>query len=213
MKALIIVDVQNDFCPGGALAVREGNQIVPLINELQKQFDLVVATQDWHPKDHLSFASNHNKKVGDSVSLDGLKQILWPDHCVQGSKGAEFVANLNMEKVARVFQKGVDRRIDSYSGFFDNGHRKATGMGDYLKAKGVNEVFVVGIATDYCVKFTALDAAGLGFKTTFIRDACRGVDLQDGDVVAAIDQMQKKGVRIIDAANLIAASNEAEPSR
>ncbi len=213
MKALIIVDVQNDFCPGGALAVREGNQIVPLINVLQKHFDLVVATQDWHPKDHLSFASNHNKKVGDSVSLDGLQQILWPDHCVQGSKGAEFVPTLNMEKVERVFQKGVDRRIDSYSGFFDNGHRKATGMGDYLKAKGVNEVFVVGIATDYCVKFTALDAAGLGFKTTLIRDACRGVDLQDGDVVAAIDQMQKKGVRIIDAANLIAASNEAEPSR
>jgi len=203
MRAIILVDLQNDFCPGGALAVDEGDQIIPLINDLQDQFDLVVATQDWHPKDHLSFANNHGKRVGEVVQLGGLDQILWPDHCVQGGKGAEFVPKLDTSKIDRVFQKGTDKQIDSYSGFFDNGHRKATGLGDYLKEKGVEKVYVVGLATDYCVKYTAVDAVRLGFKTTLIEDACRGVDLKNGDVQRAIEEMKKAGVRIVRSERLL----------
>ena len=197
MKALIIVDVQNDFCPGGALAVKEGDQIVPIINKIMSKFDLVVATQDWHPKNHKSFASNNGKKVGEVIDLNGLKQILWPDHCVQGSKGAEFVAKLDAKRIDRIFQKGTDPEIDSYSGFFDNGHKKRTGLDDYLRKKGVDEVYIVGLATDYCVKFTALDAVELGFKTYLIQDACRGVNLNNHDSDEAIQGMKTKGVGII----------------
>jgi nicotinamidase/pyrazinamidase len=196
-KALIIVDVQNDFCPGGALAVREGDQVVPIINALQRGFDLVVATQDWHPADHLSFASQHTKhNVGDRMTLFGLDQILWPDHCVQGSVGAEFVENLNLRPVRKVFRKGTDREIDSYSGFYDNGRRKATGLGAYLKEHTVKEVYIVGLATDYCVKYTALDALNLGFKTHLIKDACRGVDLDPGDSERALSELQSQGIEI-----------------
>lgn len=197
MKALIIVDVQNDFLTGGALAVKEGDQIIPLINRLQSKFDLIVATQDWHPKDHGSFASNHNKNPGDKIQLVGLEQILWPNHCVQGTPGADFAADLKVEKIDKVFRKGTDKDIDSYSGFFDNGHKKSTGLGDYLKEKGVIEVYVVGLATDYCVKFTALDAVSLGYKTYLIIDACKGVNLKTGDVEHAIEEMQKAGVAIV----------------
>ena len=196
MKALIIVDLQNDFCPGGALPVKEGDRIVPLVNALQKSFDLVVATQDWHPPDHLSFASQHHKPPGEVITLSGLPQVLWPDHCVQGSRGAAFVPGLDTAKMDRVFQKGTDREIDSYSGFFDNGHRKSTGLGDYLKAKGVDEVYIVGLATDYCVKYTALDAAALGFRTHVVDDACRGVELKEGDVARALEEMRRAGVHI-----------------
>lgn len=197
MKALIIVDMQNDFCPGGALPVKDGNAIVPAINELMKKFDLVVATQDWHPKDHGSFASNHGKKSGERIVLNGLDQILWPDHCVLGTQGAEFVKGLDVKRIAKVFQKGVDKSVDSYSGFFDNGHMNATGLGDYLKLQKVTEVYVVGLATDYCVKFTALDAVGLGFKTFLITDACKGVDLQAGDVDKAVEDVRRAGVQVI----------------
>lgn len=202
-KALIIVDMQNDFCPGGTLAVKEGDQIVPLINNLQNKFDLVVATQDWHPKNHKSFASNNGKKVGEIIELNGLKQILWPDHCVQGSEGAALRKDLDATKIQKIFQKGTDPSIDSYSGFFDNGHKKATGLGEYLKKQGVDIVYVVGLATDYCVKFTALDAVDLGFKTNLIKDACRGVNLQASDADRAIQEMQAKGVKIIDSDNYI----------
>jgi len=203
MKALILVDLQNDFCPGGALQVKEGDKIIPLINDLQKQFDLVVATQDWHPHDHMSFASNHpGKRAGESVDLEGLQQVLWPDHCVQGSKGAEFVPTFNREKIERVFQKGTDKWIDSYSAFFDNAHRKATGLGDFLKSKGVDEVYLAGLATDYCVKFSALDSAQLGFKTSVIEDACRGVELKAGDVKQAVQEMKKAGVKVIQSSEL-----------
>jgi nicotinamidase/pyrazinamidase len=198
MKALIIVDLQNDFCPGGALAVKEGDKIVEVINKLQPKFDLVVATQDWHPKNHKSFASNHlGKKVGEVVSLDGLTQVLWPDHCVQGTVGAELRNDLDKNKIKRVFQKGIDQNIDSYSGFFDNGHKRTTGLDNYLKQQGVNVVYVVGLATDYCVKFTALDAVDLGFKTILILDACKGVELQEGDVARAVEEMRLKGVGIV----------------
>src|SRR5690348_16174351 len=166
MNALVLVDIQNDFVPGGTLAVPEGDRIVPICDRLQDCFDLVVATQDWHPRDHGSFAANHpGRKVGDVIDLNGLRQILWPVHCVQNTPGAAFVPGLDTQRVQRIFQKGTDPAIDSYSGFFDNGHRKATGLGEYLKERAVSDVYVAGLATDYCVKFTALDATQLGFKT------------------------------------------------
>jgi nicotinamidase/pyrazinamidase len=196
-RALIIVDVQNDFLPGGALGVREGDVIVPRINALMDDFELVVATQDWHPREHGSFAANHpGKHVGDVIELNGLPQILWPVHCVQGTRGAEFAPGLNSGRIAKVFRKGTDPAIDSYSGLFDNGHRRSTGLGEDLHGRGVREVHLVGIATDYCVKFTALDAAAAGFEVVLINDACRGVELQPGDVDRAIAAMQAAGVRI-----------------
>lgn len=201
-KVLIIVDMQNDFCPGGALAVKEGDQIVVLINKLQSKFDLVVATQDWHPRNHKSFARNNGKKVGEVIELNGLKQILWPDHCVQGTEGAELRKDLDTAKIQKIFQKGTDPNIDSYSGFFDNGHKKATGLGEYLKKQGVDSVYIVGLATDYCVKFTALDAVELGFKTYLIQDACRGVNLQKDDADHAIQEMKAKGVVIVNSDTL-----------
>lgn len=197
-SALIIVDVQYDFIPGGALAVPEGDKIIPIINRLQPNYDLVIATQDWHPPNHGSFASNHpGKKVGDITSLSGLPQILWPDHCVQGTHGAEFVQELETARIAKVFQKGTDPEIDSYSGMYDNGHRKSTGLAEYLKEQGVTDLYLVGLATDYCVKFTALDAVKEGFRVHVIREACRGVNLLPRDVDRSIDQMRKAGVEIV----------------
>lgn len=172
MKALIIVDVQNDFLPGGALAVKHGDTIIPVINSLQQKFELVVATQDWHPADHKSFASSHpGKNVFDEILLNGLSQVLWPDHCVQQTFGAEFSSLLDTKKIEAIFRKGMDKNIDSYSGFFDNGKKKATGMGYYLKGRGITEVYVTGLAGDFCVNFTAVDALELGFKSTIISDA------------------------------------------
>lgn len=200
MRALILVDIQNDFIPGGALAVPEGDRVVPAANRLIREgkFDLVVATQDWHPREHGSFAANHaGKKPGEVIDLNGLSQILWPVHCVRGTPGAAFHRDLDVSRVAKVFQKGTDAGIDSYSGFFDNGHRKATGLGDYLKRWGVKEVAVCGLATDYCVKFTALDARQLGFDVTLVEDACRGVSLKPGDVDKAIQEMKEQGVRVV----------------
>jgi nicotinamidase/pyrazinamidase len=203
MRALIIVDVQNDFLPGGALAVPHGDEVIPVINRLQNDFDLVVATQDWHPEDHGSFAANHeDKKPGDRIELNGLDQILWPVHCVQDSKGADFAAALDMSKVEKVFTKGTDKEIDSYSGFFDNGRKKATGLGDYLKSKGVKEVVITGLAADYCVKFTALDAKGLGFDTTLVKDATRAVNLQPDDFEKALEEMKQKGIKVVESGEL-----------
>ena len=177
MNALIIVDVQNDFLPGGALAVKDGDLVIPIINGLQNNFDLVVATQDWHPDDHKSFASSHpGKKVFEEIILDGLPQVLWPNHCVQETSGAEFSSKLNTKKIEAIFRKGMDKNIDSYSGFFDNGKKKATGMGDYLKGRGVTAIYVTGLAADYCVNFTALDGLQLGFQSTIITDATRAID-------------------------------------
>ena len=198
MKALIIVDIQNDFLPGGALAVPEGDKTIDLANRLMSHFDLVVATQDFHPAGHGSFAPAVDK-IGQMIKLNGLDQILWPVHCVQGTTGAEFAEDLNMAAVDQVIQKGTDPGIDSYSGFFDNGKRQATGMDDYLKRKGVDEVFVIGLATDYCVKFTALDAVDCGYKTTLIEDAARGVNLQPGDVDKAIEEMKAAGITVVNS--------------
>lgn len=195
MRALVLVDIQNDFVPGGALAVPRGDEVVAVAQAVQKKFELVIATQDWHPAGHGSFAASHSgRKPGEVIELHGLQQILWPMHCVQNSSGAEFVKGIESIPVARVFQKGTDPAIDSYSGFFDNGHRKATGLGDFLKSRKVDEVYVMGLATDYCVKFTALDARAQGFKTFLIEDGCRGVELKAGDCGRAIEEMKKAGV-------------------
>ena len=198
MKALILVDIQNDFLPGGALAVPHGDEVVTVANEQQSHFDLIVATQDWHPADHQSFAANHpGKRIGDLVRVNGVPQILWPVHCVQETSGADFAATLKRDQWARIFQKGVDREIDSYSGFFDNGRGKDTGLASYLRQQGVDSVFVMGLATDYCVKFTVLDAVSLGFRTHLILDGCRGVNLEPKDAHRALEEMKAAGVFIM----------------
>ena len=204
MKCLILVDIQNDFLPGGALAVPEGDAVVPVANRLQTVFPLVVATQDWHPANHGSFAASHpGKQVFQQIELNGLPQTLWPVHCVQDTQGAELAAGLDRGRIAKIFHKGTDAGIDSYSGLFDNGHRKSTGLGEWLKGQGVTEVFVCGIATDYCVKFTALDAVGMGFKTYLVEDASRGVNLRADDVANAMDEMKRAGVTVVQSAELI----------
>lgn len=206
MKALILVDMQNDFLPGGALAVPGGDKVIPVANKLQPLFPVVVATQDWHPANHGSFAANHpGKKVFERIDLNGLPQTLWPVHCVQNTKGAELAAALDRERITKIFPKGTDAGIDSYSGLYDNGHRKSTGLGEWLKARGVTGVFVCGLATDYCVKFTALDAAQMGFKTHLIEDASRGVNLQPNDVRDAIAEMKRAGVAVVQSSGILNA--------
>jgi nicotinamidase/pyrazinamidase len=203
MKALILVDIQYDFCPGGALAVPKGDEVIPAANALQKKFERVVATQDWHPRGHASFASTHGKNVYDVIEIHGAPQTLWPDHCVQETRGAELVDGLDRTRIARVFQKGTDPEIDSYSGFLDADHKHSTGLADYLRENGVKEVYIAGLATDYCVKYTALDATALGFTTYVIEDACRGVNLQPGDSEAALQDMQAAGVKIVQSKDLL----------
>lgn len=200
---LLVVDVQNDFIPGGALAVKEGDLVVPLINEIQKKFKHVIATQDFHPADHGSFAANHPGKIpGEFIELAGLTQILWPVHCVQGSPGADFHSDLNQSQWAGIFQKGKNKEVDSYSGFFDNARRGDTGLGDYLRSLGVERVFVCGLALDYCVKFTAMDALELGFGTFVIADATRAVNLSPEDGVKSLEEMQQKGIKILTSKEL-----------
>src|SRR3954468_10205951 len=179
MRALLLIDIQNDFIPGGSLAVPGGDEIIPIANDLQSHFDVVVATQDWHPPNHKSFASNHEDKNNfDVIDLHGLQQVLWPDHCVQGTKGAEFSKELDMKKVEAIFRKGTNPEIDSYSGFYDNGHQKTTALADYLKGKKVKEVFVAGLAGDFCVYFSAKDALLEDFTTYIIEDAVRPISAE-----------------------------------
>jgi len=197
-NALILVDLQNDFLPGGALAVPRGDEVISIANRLQPFFHLIVATQDWHPPNHSSFASQHaGHRVGDMIELDGLPQVLWPDHCVQGSHGAELSKSLNIKSIARVFHKGTERHLDSYSGFFDNGGVRETGLGSYLRDRKVTDAYILGLATDYCVRATALDSCWAGFRTWLIEDGCRGVELQSGDCAAAIEEMKQAGVRCV----------------
>jgi nicotinamidase/pyrazinamidase len=197
MKALLLVDIQQDFLPGGALPVPEGDLVVPVANRLIPRFPLVVATRDWHPSDHCSFASQHpGHQVGDVVEIDGLQQALWPDHCIQDTAGAEFAASLDTAGIQHVISTGTDSRIDCYSGFFDNGHRSSTGLADLLQQHDVDELTVLGLATDYCVRCTVLDALQLGFRVHLIQDGCRGVDVQAGDSIRAIREMQTAGAVI-----------------
>jgi nicotinamidase/pyrazinamidase len=199
VRALLIVDIQNDFLPGGALAVKEGDAILPIINEIiHYPFDLIVATKDWHPPDHGSFANNHEgKQPGDHINLGGLDQILWPSHCVQGTWGSEFAPGWDSTLVDKIIYKGTDPLIDSYSTFYDNGHRKSTGLEYYLREKGIKDIFIAGIATDYCVKYSTLDALQLGFHPYVIVDACRGVNLDPRDSEKALAVMRKGGAVLL----------------
>ena len=201
MNALIIVDVQNDFLPGGSLAVPNGDAIIPIINKISGNFDLVVATQDWHPEGHSSFASQHQgKEPFEQIELNGNAQTLWPDHCVQGSHGAEFDKNLNLKPVEAIFRKGTNLEIDSYSGFYDNNHEKSTALADYLRAKQIDEIYICGLAADVCVYFTALDALQEDFTTYLITDATKGLD--DQAIAADLDDIKKKGGKLVEAKEL-----------
>lgn len=196
MKALIIVDIQNDFLPGGALAVSRGDEVIPVANHVATKLDLVVATQDWHPLHHQSFAAEHRgKKVGELITLHGLPQVLWPVHCVQGTNGAAFARKLDTSKIAKIFPKGTDVRIDSYSGFFDNARRKSTGLADYLRGKGATDLFLCGLAGDICVYYSALDALEQGFRVAFIRDAATPLDA--AAYPTRLDALGARGARIL----------------
>lgn len=198
MKALILVDLQNDFLPGGALAVSQGDEVIPVVTRLlEKKFDAIVATKDYHPADHGSFARTHNKKPGEHVNLFGLDQILWPVHCVEGTEGAEFCTGWDQRKVERIFYKGTDKTIDSYSTFFDNGHRKSTELDEFLKKRGIKNVYIAGLVTEYCVKYSVLDALKLGYNVYVIADACRAVNLNPSDEKRALDEMRQAGAKII----------------
>ncbi len=199
MKALILIDLQYDFMPGGALAVPHGDEVVTVANALMPGFEFVIATRDWHPADHGSFASQYpGRKPGDVIELEGLQQVLWPDHCVQGTRGAELHAGLDAGHINHVVFKGSDRQVDSYSAFFDNARKRSTGLETYLHDRAVTKVHLIGLATNYCVKFSALDAAELGLQTFVIRDGCRGIDLHSGDIDAAWQAMRDAGVTLID---------------
>lgn len=196
-QALIVIDVQNDFCPGGALAVPEGDQIVPGINALMSDAAVVVLTQDWHPADHRSFASQHPD--GQPFGLTQMPygpQVLWPDHCVQGTEGAAFHPDLNTDRADLIIRKGFRPQIDSYSAFFENDQTTPTGLEGYLRTRGVTRLTMVGLATDFCVSFSAQDAARLGFEVQVRLDLCRAIDL-DGSLAAAMDAMEHAGVRLI----------------
>jgi nicotinamidase/pyrazinamidase len=196
MKTLIITDVQNDFLPGGALGIAKADEIIPVINALIPTFDHVIATQDWHPPHHISFASTHHKKVGERIFIDGIEQILWPDHCIQHTKGAELSSLLKTESIAKVFHKGTDPKIDSYSAFFDNARRRHTGLESYLRKNHLTDLFFVGLATDYCVLYSVLDALELGFNVTVIAAGCRPVNLKEGDGERALQIMRSKGAHL-----------------
>jgi len=194
-RALIMIDIQNDFCPGGALAVPGGDEIVPLVNELQSGFAVCVLTQDWHPADHTSFASNHQGRAPYSlVEMDYGPQVLWPAHCIQGRDGAAFHAALNTDRADLVVRKGYRAGIDSYSAFFENDHETPTGLGGYLRERGITDLVMVGLATDFCVRFSAVDGCKLGFDVTVLAEACRAIDL-DGSLAVARDDMTDHGVK------------------
>jgi nicotinamidase/pyrazinamidase len=202
MRALIVVDLQNDFMPGGPLGVPGADEIIETTNSMMAGFDLVIATQDWHPPNHGSFADNHaGHQAFELIDLNGLSQVLWPTHCVQGSPGAEFVSDLNTERFSVVVRKGMDPRVDSYSGFADNGHRNPSGLASLLRERGVDTVYICGVATDYCVRFTAQDAAAAEFDVFLIEDACRGVAAQPEDVPAALEALENAGVKFIRSAD------------
>jgi len=202
MRTLIIIDAQIDFMPGGALSVPYGNEIVPVINEILPKFELVVASQDWHPASHKSFASNHKgKNVFETIDLNGLDQKLWPDHCVQNTSGAELHPKLDAGVIEAIFRKGMDPEIDSYSGFYDNGHKKSTGLAGYLREKGAKDLYFCGLAADICVYYSILDALEDGFQATLIEDASRPLDVEGFEALKAI--IREKGADIITSDDLM----------
>ena len=195
-NALTVIDVQNDFCPGGALAVAEGDQIIPQINTMMGDFDATILTQDWHPQGHSSFASSHAGRAPfDMIDMPYGAQVLWPDHCVQGTSGAGFHADLNTDAADMIIRKGYNPDIDSYSAFFENDHKTPTGLEGYLRTRGITTLTMVGLATDFCVHFSAVDAAKLGFDVTVLEGACRAIDM-DGSLAAARAAMLGAGVKL-----------------
>lgn len=202
-NALIMTDIQLDFCPGGALAVNEGDQIIPVVNAIAAKFDKIIATQDWHPADHLSFAANHpGKNIYDMVELGGVPQVLWPPHCVQGTPGAGFHPDLDLRPVDLIIRKGTNRGIDSYSAFMENDKKTQTGLEGFLKGLGITQLFFTGLATDYCVFYSAVDAVNLGFEVFVILDACRGVDVPANNVENAKQDMARQGIVLIESGDL-----------
>ena len=196
MKTLILIDVQNDFMSGGPLEVPMANEVIPVINKILVNFDLVLATQDWHPKDHKSFASNHfQRKPFEKIKLHGLPQTLWPDHCIQGSEGAKLHKDIDSNRIAAIFRKGMDPEIDSYSGFYDNNHTSGTGLSGYLKEKAITEIHICGLAADICVYYTILDSILEGFSTVLVEDASRPLYPDKFDDVKC--ELAKMGVHII----------------
>ncbi len=202
-NALIIIDLQNDFCPGGALEVRDGDKIIPIINKIQGKFYKIIATQDWHPKDHISFASNYQgKKIYDVIKIDNVEQVLWPDHCVRGTYGAELHKDLRTGNINLILRKGTDKNIDSYSAFIENDKKTLTGLSGYLNSLKIKQIFLVGLATDYCVYYSAMDALKFGYDTYVIIDACRGVDVPNNNVKRVIDIMKNNGIKIIKSTDI-----------
>lgn len=203
MEALLVVDIQNDFCPGGALEVPDGDAIIPAVNRLIDRFDVIIQTQDWHPPKHRSFASSHEgKNPYDTVKMDYGTQVLWPDHCIQGSKGAGFHPDLNTLKTQVVIRKGFRREIDSYSTFFENDHQTTTGLTGYLRQRGVTDLYTAGLATDFCVKWSVLDGIDEGFTMHLVTDAVRGIDLE-GSLGQAVEEMKQKGARFVTSDELL----------
>jgi nicotinamidase/pyrazinamidase len=203
MKALLIVDIQNDFCPGGALAVPYGDSVVPVVNKLTGRFDAVIQTQDWHPEGHSSFASSHEgKNPYETIELNYGTQVLWPDHCVQGTSGADFHPGLNTEKTEVIIRKGFRKEIDSYSAFFENDQKTTTGLTGYLKQRGITDLYTTGLATDFCVKWSVLDGMDEGFTMHIVKDAVQGIDL-DGSLGLAWKEMAEKGVNFTTSGELL----------
>ncbi|MCH9851985.1 MAG: bifunctional nicotinamidase/pyrazinamidase [Alphaproteobacteria bacterium] len=201
-EALLVIDVQNDFCPNGSLAVPHGDAIVPVINQLIDRFETVILSQDWHPAGHSSFASSHaGKNPMELIDMPYGKQILWPDHCIQGSKGAEFHADLNSDRADLILRKGYHSSIDSYSAFQENDKQTLTGLTSYLKERGINKLYLTGLATDFCVYFSAIDAVARGFETLVILDACRGINL-DGSLETALADMQTNHIKLIQSTDM-----------
>lgn len=196
--ALLVIDVQNDFCPGGSLAVPKGDKIIPAINDLAKKFHEVIATQDWHPRNHISFASNHpGKKINEEIKVNGINQVLWPDHCIKGTKGASFHPKLDTTQFDLILRKGNNPKIDSYSAFQENDKKTITGLNGYLKNLEIKNVYIAGLALDYCVYFSAMDANELGYNTFVIKDATKGINKPEGSIEKALNRMKEKGVKII----------------
>ncbi|HKF47549.1 MAG TPA: bifunctional nicotinamidase/pyrazinamidase [Terracidiphilus sp.] len=199
---LIVTDVQNDFCPGGALAVRDGDAVIPVIHRLAPLFPHIILTQDWHSPHHLSFASAHpGKRPFEQIDTSYGQQTLWPDHCIQGSPGAEFHPNLDLPQAELILRKGFRPKVDSYSAFFENDHHTSTGLAGYLEERGLTRVFLCGLAYDYCVGYSAIDARSLGLEAIVIRDACRAIDL-NGSVAAIEKQFDSTGVARVNSGDL-----------
>ena len=197
MNALLIVDVQNDFCPGGALEVPRGDEVVPVINTLNKKFENVIQTQDWHPKGHWSFASSYkDKEPFGTAELNYGEQVLWPDHCVQQTKGAEFHPNLDTQPTQLIIRKGFRESIDSYSAFYENDHETSTGLAGYLNDRNIDTLYVTGLATDFCVKWSVIDGIKEGFTVYVVEDAIRGIDV-DGSLKQALDEMKQAGAKFV----------------